>query len=156
MAVPMLRYWLIVLCALVFTPEQARSQQSRWVEVGRSDYFTTYVDTQTLRRNEAKVTAWVRYVFFAPIKADTQPYKPFVQLPFLPLDTTYSSAMTLEVYNCADLTTATLEMIRYVNADTSGGVVESFSFLPESRATPRAVKPNSTGESVLGYVCSKR
>jgi hypothetical protein len=61
----------------------------------------------------------------------------------------YSQGLTLELFNCAERTSATTQSI-YRNGE--GGHIGSYSLAPHE-ATWSEVAPETVGETMLNYVC---
>jgi len=116
-------------------------QPSRWVEVGGNDEMTAYADTQSMRRTGPKVKVWLKWVNASPVETSTV----FPKKTFL-------SEKTLAVYHCTDRSSATLQVIRYANADFTGEVVESLNG-QDTPSSYRDLAPETIGESILNYAC---
>lgn len=69
------------------SPAKSVQRRDRWVEVGGSDLFATYVDTQTLQRNGTDVTVWIKNAYDKPETDKT--------------GDTYDESLKLQVYHCA-------------------------------------------------------
>ena len=128
------------------TVQEARTQgcrsiESRWFEVGSGSETTVYADTQSMRRNGPKVKVWLKWVYAKALETKSYPKK------------NYLSEKALAIYHCADRTSTTIQVIRYVDTDVSGEVVESASIL-EANVDYHDVAPETIGESILDYVCS--
>ena len=114
--------------------------ESRWAEVGSGNDTTVYVDTQSVRRNGSKVRIWLKWLYTSAPETSGYPKKK------------YLAEKALDIYNCTERSSATLQIIRYANADASGEVVESLS-IPESKIEYRDLAPETIGERILNYVC---
>ena len=134
-----------VLYIDAITSEEARVKgcrpiESRWVEVAGNDDTKVYVDTQSMGRKGAKARIWLKWQNTKPSETAGYPKK------------SYLSEKALAIYDCPARSSATIQVIRYSDVDTSGEVVESLS-VPVERAQFRDVAPETIGEVILNYVC---
>ena len=132
---------LVEILSLCLVSSSCFAQSSRWVEVGGNDDITAYADTQSMRRTGPKVKVWLKWVNASPVETSTV----FPKKTFL-------SEKSLGVYHCTDRSFTTLQVIRYANADSTGGVVESLDS-QDTQSTYRDIAPETIGESILNYVC---
>ena len=93
-----------------------------------------------MRRSGPKVKVWLRWTHTKAVETSGYPKK------------SYMSEKALAIYHCADRTSATIQVIRYADAETSGEIVETIS-VPETRAGYRDLAPETIGEKILEYVC---
>jgi hypothetical protein len=125
---------------LLLASSLASAAPDRWVEVAAGDNVTVFLDTQSIRRTGSKVKVWLRWVHEKPREVKGSfPVKTFL------------SSKSLEVYNCAERTAATLQSIKYAEAG-GGEVVESLT----GSDTPNQyseLAPETIGEGVLEFVC---
>jgi hypothetical protein len=138
-----------VLYTNAITAQDARARHCqyveinpRWVEVSSDDDASAYIDKQTIKRHGHNVEAWLEIIYTEPT-ATTDRY-PARQ---------YQNETDLAVYNCAERTSATIEILRYANADKSGEVVETWS-IPKSMAAFSGVAPQTIGERAFTYLCN--
>jgi len=137
-----------VLYTNAITAQDARARHCqyveinpRWVKISSDEDTSAYIDKQTIKRHGHNVEAWLEIIYTEPT-AMTDRY-PARQ---------YQNETDLAVYNCAERTSATIEILRYTNADKSGGIVETWS-IPKSMATFSGVAPQTIGERAFAYLC---
>ena len=99
-----------------------------------------YVDTQSARKSGAKAKVWLKWIHAEPVEVEySQPRK------------TYKVEKALAIYNCAERTTLTLQVIDYAEID--GGEVVFNASAPDSPGRYTEVAPETIGESILNFVC---
>jgi hypothetical protein len=125
---------------LALSPRPMAAQSDRWIEVAAGSTTTVFADRVSIRREGARVKVWTKWIFSDERKVE-----------YL-VDKTYRSQKSLDIYNCANRTSATLQAIYYAESDASGDVVDSSSW-PESRVRFSELAPETVGESILEYVC---
>jgi hypothetical protein len=116
------------------------AQSDRWVEVGGSENVTVFADRLSIRRNGARVRVWTKWRFATAREIEF--YR----------DKKYRSEKSLDVYNCANRTSATVQTIYYAEADAGGEVVDARS-VPEARAGFTDLAPETMGEAIFTFVC---
>lgn len=116
------------------------AQSNRWVMVGEGENVTVFADRVSLRRAGSRVRVWTKWRF-----ATTR------EIEFFP-DKKYRSEKSLDVYNCSDRTSATLQAIYYADEDAGGEVIDSRS-VAESRLHFAELAPETVGEAILTFVC---
>lgn len=116
-------------------PEQKPAPlRDRWVSVGGSDSFTTYIDTQTLQRNGMDVTVWVKYAYGKPKTTDGD---------------TYDEELRLLTYHCASRQVT----VKVLNQRLRGNSVwrgELKSYEQERQS----IVPGTVGETIMQAVCN--
>lgn len=112
----------------------AAAPRDRWVDVGGSDRFTTYVDTQTIKRSGTDVTVWHKNLYERPTTSQGE---------------TYDEVMFLSIFHCAARQSSGLSSTRRLN----GKVVWSYEV--KSHQIERSnIMPDTVGEVILETVCA--
>ncbi len=127
----------LVLC-LVF-PLMAYS--SDWVIISTGSDSVIYGDKQSIRTQGNSVKLWLKWVYDTPQEVEhTYPVKK------------YTSTKSLDVYNCQDRTSTTLQTVRY---SEDGSVVDS-QIWKDLKSAYSEIVPDTIGESILDYVCLRK
>jgi len=125
---------------LLGLPILASAGDPAWVEVGRGEGFTDFVDAGSIGIRAGRLTAWTLTSFTAPQHSE--------QLSLQP----YLSRTTLSMYDCSGLRTAALDMSFYTQAAAQGEVLKTLTVRPASVVVRRAT-PGSLTQSEIETVC---
>lgn len=135
-----MKFKLALLLATSLVASQAIAAE--WMFVGGNSKLQTFLDVQSIRRNGSKVKVWVKWIDSDPVVAKgVYPERK------------YQSSKTLEIYDCSDRSTTTIQQILYAEPD-GGDVVKSNS-ISEKSAQFEEVIPESIGEAILLAVCKR-
>lgn len=133
---------IISVLALTFAvaSSEVAAQDDRWKPVGVTDDVVAWVDSKSLRRTGTKVRTWIRWDWLKPQKTRGSPPRE------------YQAEKQLAIYDCANRTTVTLQMIRYSDFAAVGDIVETLTD-DEATAKPRDIAPDTLGEQLLEFAC---
>lgn len=115
-------------------PDPLSSRTDRWLEVGGSNSFIAYVDTQTLLRHGSDVTVWVK---FAYDNTETGPSGIFDQ------------TLVLSTYNCN-----TRQVTDKSYSESYKGKLIYSNQYREYELKKYNLLPDSVGEKILIFVCN--
>ncbi len=131
-----------VRTALFISILASQANAAEWLYVGGNTKIEAFLDVQSVRRTGTRAKVWVKWVHATPVALrDVYPER------------MYSSSKTLEIYDCAERSSTTIQQILYAEED-GGEVVKSYS-IPEKSASFEEVVPESIGESLLGAACNR-
>ncbi|HSD35919.1 MAG TPA: surface-adhesin E family protein [Rhodocyclaceae bacterium] len=119
-----------------------QAHAANWALVDSNSESKIFLDTESVRRNGSKVKVWIKWSHSAPVAAkNTYPEKQ------------YQSSKSLDIYDCSDRSSASIQFILYADAD--GGEVVKSDSIPERLASFREVVPDSIGEAILEAACKR-
>lgn len=132
-----------LIFAMVVTLFSTLTLASDWEIVSVGSNVTASVDKESIRFQGGTAKIWVSWLFTDPQDIEySYPKK------------TYLLSKNLELYKCTDRTSATIQVIRYSEAD--GGAVVDSKQIPESLATFSEIAPDTMGETILQWACKKK
>lgn len=115
---------------------------SDWTIVGQGQGTTVAVDVQSIAPRGKFTKAWVIFTY------------DHSQQPTAFATRAFQSMKSLAVYDCTERTMAVLQAIDFTGPAGSGDFAGSFS-IDLSRATFTDVVPDSNGEILLRFICSR-
>lgn len=131
-----------VFLFIAFATNAGTALAAEWIVVGGNSKVETSVDIQSLRRSGEKIKVWIKWIYEEPNEAEgIYPRK------------MYQSAKSLSIYNCAENSSITIQDILY--SEKGGGEVIKSVTVTEAKARYSEVVPDSIGEAILQYVCTK-
>lgn len=120
------------------------AQASNWQLVSSTKGMKVYIDSESISRNGSYQKAWLIYTHDTDQAGD-------VSTSFK----TYKSSKTLEYFSCAERQNTSTQAIYYADENAQGSTIGIYN-LPIAKATFSEVAPDTVGEVVLKFVCSRK
>ena len=133
---------LVVLASVIFLAIGPRTSfASNWSKFQETDDAKVYMDLDSIAARGSVLKVWSRWDFSKPQQTNSYPPKSFLSSKFL------------YYVNCAQKTSALIQLVNFTEAGGLGSVVESKS-IEVSAAKFTDIVPDSIGETLLIYTCN--
>jgi hypothetical protein len=131
----------LVGAALMLAAAASTASAADWKAIGGNKGLTVYLDSTSVHFSSGRAKAWFLYDY-----GDNH------AIPNSYPEKTAMSSKELDLFNCDEGTSATVQIVYLAHAMGAGDVVESVS-IPPATASYADVVPDSIGETMLQEVC---